>query len=171
MYAIIEEGGRQHKVTSGDTIRAGGVTYHVLTAPPAARPDLIVANAALRYPKVATAGQPGRAGLIIMAAPAGRPVSATQLRAALNRKQAQLAGQAATGHSLILFSKVGGSSGPLVGFTKLLDAGVTDVDNLTDRIPGIGTALSALVAIGGISKVIGLKPALAGVHVTFAEPG
>jgi hypothetical protein len=65
--------------------------------------------------------------------------------------------------ALILFSHISGSSGPLVQFTKILGSILTDINHLIGRIPAIGTALSAVIALGGIAKALKLAAALTGV--------
>jgi hypothetical protein len=66
--------------------------------------------------------------------------------------------------ALLLFSRIAGSSGPLVEFTKLLGSILTGLNKLIDRIPAIGTALSAIVALGGIAKALQLAGAITGVN-------
>jgi hypothetical protein len=66
--------------------------------------------------------------------------------------------------ALLLFSRIAGSSGPLVEFTKLLGDILTGLNKLIDRIPAIGTALSAVIALGGIAKALQLAGAITGVN-------
>jgi hypothetical protein len=66
--------------------------------------------------------------------------------------------------ALLLFSRIAGSSGPLVEFTKLLGSILTGLNKLIDRIPAIGTALSAVIALGGIAKALQLAGAITGVN-------
>jgi hypothetical protein len=66
--------------------------------------------------------------------------------------------------ALLLFSHIAGSSGPLVQFTKLLAAILTGLNDLIDRVPALGTALSAVIALGGIAKALQIAAALTGVN-------
>jgi hypothetical protein len=66
--------------------------------------------------------------------------------------------------ALLLFSKIAGSSGPLVQFTKILGAILGGLNTLIDRVPALGTALSAVIAVGGIAKALQLAGALTGVN-------
>jgi ribosomal protein L13E len=65
---------------------------------------------------------------------------------------------------LLLFSKLGGSSGPLVIFVKTLDNALTLLNNLIDRFPILGSAIVTLAAIGGITKALGIVSALTGMR-------
>lgn len=73
--------------------------------------------------------------------------------------------------SIQLFTTLGGTSGPLVGFTKGLGTGLGYVNDITKHIPGIGTALAGLIAVGGISKALGLPSALSGVSTLSGALG
>jgi SLT domain-containing protein len=65
--------------------------------------------------------------------------------------------------ALLLFSHIAGSSGPLVEFTKLMGGILAGLNRLIDRVPALGTALSAIVALGGIAKALQLAAAVTGV--------
>jgi hypothetical protein len=64
----------------------------------------------------------------------------------------------------LLFSHIAGSSGPLVQFTRLLAAILRGLNDLIDRVPALGTALSAVIALGGIAKALQIAAALTGVN-------
>jgi hypothetical protein len=65
--------------------------------------------------------------------------------------------------ALLLFARISGSSGPLVQFTKLVGNILTGINHIIDRIPAIGTALSGVIALGGITKALQIAAALTGV--------
>jgi hypothetical protein len=51
-----------------------------------------------------------------------------------------------------------------VQFTKLLGAILGGLNTLIDRVPALGTALSAVIALGGIAKALQIAAALTGVN-------
>jgi hypothetical protein len=51
-----------------------------------------------------------------------------------------------------------------VQFTKILGAILGGLNTLIDRVPALGTALSAVIAVGGIAKALQLAAALTGVN-------
>ena len=64
--------------------------------------------------------------------------------------------------SVKLFTTIGGSSGPLVAIVELFGTITRNINKLIDTFPGLGTALSAAIAAGGIYRALRIGAAITG---------
>jgi hypothetical protein len=64
--------------------------------------------------------------------------------------------------ALKLFGVFAGSTGPLVAFTEMLGTILSGINRIIERVPAIGTALAAVVAVGGIAKALQITAAVTG---------
>lgn len=65
--------------------------------------------------------------------------------------------------ALLLFSKLAGSSGPLVALAQVLGTILARFNDLLEAFPLLNTALVSIVAVGGIAKALQIGAAVTGV--------